>query len=285
MTARGKPNDINRVFVKYLLKPAAGSSYNRTMVPLTLARGAAAFFAAFLAGAINSVAGGGTLVSFPTLIWLGLDSVTANATSTVAIWPGTVGGLFGYRREIRAVGRDHWALLAPSLIGGLAGAILLRLTPSSVFDRLVPFLILFATLLFMAQARVQRLLGKSGHAEGGKWLAGAMLFQLCIGLYGGYFGAGIGILMLAALSILGLKDIHEMNALKVVLAGAINGIAAVYFVAARMVNWRYVLVMVAGALAGGYGGAGAARKAGAPAVRKTVIAIGLGMAVYLFVRR
>jgi uncharacterized protein len=256
------------------------------MAPLTLAHGAAAFGAAFLAGAINSVAGGGTLVSFPTLIWLGLDSVTANATSTVAIWPGTVGSMFGYRREMRAVEGSHWALLVPSLIGGIAGAILLRMTPSSVFDRLVPFLILFATVLFMTQARVQRSLGTATKGRrGAKWFAAAMLFQLCVGLYGGYFGAGIGILMLAALGILGLKEIHEMNALKVVLGGAVNGIAAVYFVAARMVNWQYVLIMVAGALAGGYGGAGAARKAGGPAVRKTVIVIGLGMAAYLFVRR
>jgi uncharacterized membrane protein YfcA len=179
------------------------------------------------------------------------------------------------------------ALIVPSLIGGIAGAILLRLTPSSLFDRLVPFLILFATLLFMVQARVQRSLGtaKVAGRRSGAWLVGAMLFQLGVGLYGGYFGAGIGILMLAALGILGLRDIHEMNALKVLLAGAINGIAAAYFVFARMVYWPYVLIMVAGALAGGYGGAGAARKAGAAAVRKTVIAIGLGMAVYLFVRR
>lgn len=256
------------------------------MVPFDLAHGAAAFGAAFLAGAINSVAGGGTLVSFPTLIWLGLDSVTANATSTVAIWPGTVGSLFGYRREIRAVEREHWLLMIPSLIGGISGAILLRLTPSSLFDRLVPFLVLFATLLFMAQARVQRSLGTSkAHSASGKWFAGAMLFQLGIGLYGGYFGAGIGILMLAALGILGLKNIHEMNSLKVVLGGTINGIAAAYFIVAGMVNWQYVLVMVAGALAGGYGGAGAARKAGARAVRTTVIAIGFGMAAYLFVRK
>ncbi len=256
------------------------------MAPLTFLHGAAAFGAAFLAGAINSVAGGGTLVSFPTLIWLGLDSVTANATSTVAIWPGTLGSLFGYRREIRAAEPSHLALIVPSLIGGIVGAILLRMTPSSVFDRLVPFLILFATLLFMSQARVQRALGTAkveGH-RGATWVAGAMFFQLCVGLYGGYFGAGIGILMLAALGILGLKDIHEMNALKVVLGGTINGIAAVYFVAAHMVNWSYVLIMVVGALAGGYFGAGAARKAGAGAVRKTVIAIGIGMAVYLFVK-
>jgi uncharacterized membrane protein YfcA len=256
------------------------------LLPLDLPRGSAAFGAAFLAGAINSVAGGGTLVSFPTLIWLGLDSITANATSTVAIWPGTLGSLFGYRREIRAAEPSHLALIVPSLIGGIVGAILLRMTPSSVFDRLVPFLILFATVLFMAQARVQKSLG-TAKVEGprtGGWIAGAMLFQLGVGLYGGYFGAGIGILMLAALGILGLKNIHEMNALKVVLGGTINGIAAVYFVVARMVYWPYVLIMVAGALAGGYFGAGAARKAGGPAVRKTVIVIGLGMAVYLFIR-
>lgn len=213
--------------------------------------------------------------------------MTANATSTVAIWPGTIGSLYGYRREFRAAERSHLLLIVPSLIGGIAGAILLRMTPSTVFDRLVPFLILFATLLFMAQASVQRWLGMHRH-EGprtGKWFAGAMLFQLAVGLYGGYFGAGIGILMLAALAILGLKDIHEMNALKVVLGGTINGIASVYFVVAHMVYWPYVLIMVAGALAGGYGGAGAARKAGGPAVRKTVILIGFGMTIYLFLRR
>ncbi len=257
------------------------------MPPLDAPRAAAAFAAAFVAGAINSVAGGGTLVSFPTLLWLGLDSVTANATSTVAIWPGTLGGIFGYRREIRTAERSHLALIVPSLVGGIAGAILLRLTPSTVFDRLVPFLILFATLLFMVQARVQRGLATARveRHRSAKWMAGAMLFQLGVGLYGGYFGAGIGILMLAALGILGFKHIHEMNALKVVLAGAINGIAALYFVVARMVYWPYVLIMAIGALAGGYGGAGAARRAGAAAVRKTVIVIGFAMAIYLFVKR
>ena len=213
-----------------------------------MGRGATSVGAAFLAGAINSVAGGGTLVSFPALIWLGLNSVAANATSTVAIWPGTVGSAWGYRRELRAAEPRFRVLIVPSLIGGITGAVLLHGTRPEFFDKLVPYLILFATLLFMAQARVQRALGTAkveGHRTG-KWLAGAMLFQLAVGLYGGYFGAGIGILMLAALSILGLKDIHEMNALKVVLGGVINGIAAVYFVVARMVYWPYVLIMVAG---------------------------------------
>jgi uncharacterized membrane protein YfcA len=254
---------------------------------LDFAHAAVAFAAAFLAGAINSVAGGGTLVSFPALIWLGLDSVAANATSTVAIWPGTVGSIWGYRRELRQAEPRFRVLIVPSLVGGITGALLLRLTPPAIFDRLVPFLILFATLLFMAQEPVQRLL-KTADAEAHKstrWLVGALLFQLAVGIYGGYFGAGIGILMLAALSILGLSDIHEMNSLKVVFGGSINGIAAAYFIWARMVYWPDVLIMAVAAIVGGYGGAGVARKLGRTTVRRIVIAIGFGMAVSLFIRK
>jgi len=250
-------------------------------------KGAVAFLAAFLAGAINSVAGGGTLVSFPALILLGLDSVTANATSTVAIWPGTVGSIWGYRRELREAEPRFRILILPSLIGGLAGALLLRWTPTATFDRLVPYLILFATFLFMAQETVQRAL-KTGDAQARrstKWLAGALLFQLAVGVYGGYFGAGIGILMLSALSILGLKDIHEMNSLKVVFGGSINGIAAAYFVYAHMVYWPDVVLMAVAAIIGGWGGAGVARKMGRTTVRRIVIAIGFCMAISLFVKR
>jgi uncharacterized membrane protein YfcA len=253
---------------------------------LDLLHGGIAFGAAFLAGAINSVAGGGTLVSFPALIWLGLNSVAANATSTVAIWPGTVGSIWGYRRELAAAEPRFRILVVPSLIGGITGALLLRWTPPAFFDRLVPFLILFATLLFMAQEPVQRLLKTAGSEshKSGRWLAGALLFQLMVGIYGGYFGAGIGILMLAALSILGLQDIHEMNSLKVVFGGTINGIAAAYFIWARMVEWPYVLIMAVGAILGGWGGAGTARKMGRTAVRRIVIAIGFGMAISLSVK-
>ncbi len=246
----------------------------------------AAFASAFLAGAINSVAGGGTLVSFPTLIWLGLDSVTANATSTVAIWPGTIGSVWGYRKEVSGAEPRFRVLIAPSLIGGLLGALLLRWTPAPTFDRMVPFLILFATLLFMAQETVQRLLKTADTARHRtvRWIVGALLFQLGVAIYGGYFGAGIGILMLAALAILGLKDIHEMNGLKSIFGGSINGIAALYFVWAGMVYWPYVLVMAIGAISGGYGGAGLARRMGRRAVRWVVIAIGLGMAISLFIK-
>lgn len=247
---------------------------------MDLLHGSSAFASAFAAGAINSVAGGGTLLTFPTLVWLGLDSVGANATSTVAIWPGSLGGMVGYRKELATADRRMLALTVPSLVGGITGALLLRFTPPSIFDALVPFLILFATVLFMLQETVQRMF-KPGVAHN---MTGAILFQFFVALYGGYFGAGIGILMLAALSILGLTDIHQMNGLKNFFALCINGVAAMYFVFAHMVQWPYVLVMAVGAIAGGVGGAGLARKIGRTAVRKVVVAIGFGMALSLFLK-
>ena len=253
---------------------------------MDLTHAAVAFGAAFLAGAINSVAGGGTLVSFPALIWLGLGSVTANATSTVAIWPGTLGSAWGYRRELRDAEPRFRILIVPSLVGGIAGALMLGWTKAETFDKLVPYLILFATLLFMAQEPVQRKVKTAGPAhESTTWMVGALLFQLAVGIYGGYFGAGIGILMLAALSILGLHDIHEMNSLKVVFGGSINGVAAAYFIWAHMVYWPDVLIMAVGAVLGGIGGAGTARKIGRTAVRWIVIGIGFGMAVSLFIKK
>ena len=247
---------------------------------MDLLHGSSAFASAFAAGAINSVAGGGTLVTFPTLIWLGLDSVSANATSTVAIWPGSLGGMWGYRNELRTADRRMLALTLPSLIGGIAGALLLRFTPPSIFDALVPFLILFATVLFMLQETVQRMF-KTGEVRN---MTGAVVFQFFVALYGGYFGAGIGILMLAALSILGLTDIHQMNGLKNFFALCINGVAAMYFIFANMVQWPYVLIMAVGAIAGGIGGAGLARKMGRTAVRRVVVGIGFAMALSLFLK-
>jgi len=256
-------------------------------MPFHIAHTAVAFGAAFIAGMINSVAGGGTLVSFPALIWLGLNSVQANATSTVAIWPGSVGGMWGYRRELATADRMLLALVIPSLIGGIAGAWLLKFTPPSLFDKLAPFLILFATVLFMVQSPIQRMMAKpqpGGH-KSTQWLAGAMLFQLLVALYGGYFGAGIGILMLAALSILGLTDIHQMNGLKNLFALSINGIAALYFIWAQMVSWADVVTMAIGAVIGGYLCAGVARRMGRTAVRRIVIIVGFVMAISLFVKK
>src|SRR3954454_8897358 len=242
--------------------------------------------AAFAAGLINSIAGGGTLVSFPALLWIGRDPILANATSTVALWPASLAGAYGFRRELKG-GARHFVLFGvPSLVGGVLGAGLLINTRSETFARLVPFLILFATLLLAAQEPISR---KLGRVEGTKptraWWAGAIVFQFLVGVYGGYFGAGIGILMLAALGLLGFSDIHEMNSLKVVFGGSINGIAALYFIWAGMVYWPAVLIMSIGAIAGGYGGAGLARKLGQTAVRRIVIAVGFGMAISLFIRK
>ncbi|MBI4264001.1 MAG: sulfite exporter TauE/SafE family protein [Acidobacteria bacterium] len=243
------------------------------------------FGAAIVAGAINSVAGGGTLVSFPTLIWLGIPSITANATNTVALWPGSLGSAWGYRREMRGIDSRAYALVVPSLVGGIAGAVLLYSTPTEVFDRLVPLLILFATLLFMAQEPIQRRFNMAPYRDArSHWLSWTMLFQLGVALYGGYFGAGIGILMLAALSLMGHTDIHQMNGLKNVLAVCINGIAAVYFMFTGLVFWPDALIMAAGAVIGGIGGARVARRVGRTAVRRIVVGIGFAMTLSLMLR-
>jgi uncharacterized protein len=254
---------------------------------MDLTHGIISFGAGLIAGVMNAVAAGGTLLTFPTLVWLGLNSITANATSTVAVWPGVMSGVVAYRRELRTLERRFLYLAVPSLIGGLGGAYLLRLTPSTVFDRLVPYLILFATLLFMAQETIQHKM-KDAHPGGRKstgWFLGAIVFQLIVGIYGGYFGAGIGILMLAAFGILGMTDIHQMNGFKNLLGGAINLLAAIYFISEKMVYWPDVGVMALGTVVGGYVGAGTARKLGRTVIRRIVILIGLGMAVSLFLKR
>ena len=238
--------------------------------------------AAFVAGAINSVAGGGSLVSFPTLIWLGVPSIPANATNTVALVPGALASVFGYRRELRGADTRVLALVVPSLAGGIIGAVLLYQTPADLFDRLVPFLILFATVLFMAQEPIQRRFNlTAAHDARSHWLSWTMFFQLLVGIYGGYFGAGIGILMLAAFSLMGHTDIHQMNGLKNLLGAIINGIAAAYFIWVGLVIWPDALVMAIGAVMGATFGTGVARRIGRTAVRRIVVVIGFAMALSL----
>src|SRR5689334_13622981 len=236
----------------------------------------AMFCAAFSAGAINSIAGGGTLITFPVLIWLGLDPKVANGTSTVALWPGLFGGLFGYRRELENSSAILIRLGLTSIVGGAVGAWLLILTPSPVFARRVPFLILFATLLFMANGFINRRL-RLGTLEGkptALWWTGAIFFQFFSAIYGGYFGAGNGILMLAAMGLLGLNELHRANGIKNFLGICINSIAVLSFSLAGLVVWRDALVMAVGALAGGYFGASMAVRIGQLWVRRGVILIG-----------
>ena len=268
------------------------------------------FLVAAVAGAINSVAGGGTLLTFPALIWAGQVERLANATSTVALWPGQLSSFWGYRREI---GRSHKAiglLAAPSLLGGLVGAVLLLRTENETFAALVPYLILTATLLFAAQRPLARWQRARGKEEGGKrkekgagpgigvpssliphpssfplarWLV-VLAFQFLVAVYGGYFGAGIGILMLAAFGFLGFTNIHRMNALKNINGMCINAVAAVLFILNGLVDWRLASLMAAGSILGGYAGAGAAQRIGQDNVRRIVVLIGLGLTVAMFVR-
>ena len=242
------------------------------------------FTAGFISSSINSIAFGGSLVSFPTLLWLGVPSIVANATNTAAIWPGSLGAVWGYRQELRQTRPIMYWLIVPSILGTIAGAMLLRITPPALFDRLVPLLILFATLLFAVQERVQRRINITPEHHGSLWFTGAMIFQFFVSVYGGYFGAGMGILMLAALAILGHEDIHQMNGLKNVLAVAINLVAAMYFLGAGMVRVTDAVIMAAGAIIGGVVSAGFARRMGRKAVRRAVIAFGFAMTVALLFR-
>jgi uncharacterized protein len=236
------------------------------------------------AGAMNAMAGGGTILTYPTLLVLGESAIVANATSTIALWPGAAASMWGYRREVAAHRRWLTTLLVPSVIGGAIGSILLLQTPEKTFERLAPFLILFATALFLVQGAVARSSAAHAAPPSRGRLAAALLFQLAVAVYGGYFGAGIGILMLATLGFLGLGDIHAMNGLKNFFGMCINAVAAAYFIARGAVQWPAALVMVGGAIAGGYGGARFARRLGKERSRAAVVVIGLGIAALLFVR-
>ncbi|HET7789677.1 MAG TPA: sulfite exporter TauE/SafE family protein [Gemmatimonadales bacterium] len=247
--------------------------------------------AAFLAGAVNSVAGGGTLLSFPALVGLGVPPIIANATSTVALWPASVGSLWGYRAEL--AGTRRWALrfAVPSAAGGALGAWLLLVTPPRVFDGVVPVLVLGATMLFVMQRPLQRFTGRPA-AEGvdrstelPAFTLPLAAWQLGVGVYGGYFGAGIGILMLAALGLMGFTNIHRMNGLKNWGGLCINAVAAGIFAFSRLVSWPVALAMAAGSAAGGYFGAGLAQRVGQRPVRAGVVVIGFASAVWLFLAR
>ena len=255
---------------------------------MTLLQGALIVGSGVIAGAMNAVAGGGTIITFPTLIWTGLMPINANATNTVALVPGALAGAWGYRREMQGAEPKRYLLLIPSCIGGLIGGILLRYTPPATFAALVPALILFAVILFALQEPIQKKLrGAQTSIEPTTtswWLFGASVLQLLTGVYGGYFGAGMGIMMLATLSLLGFANIHQMNGLKNLLGMTINLVAALYFIFVGLVHWPEALVMAVGAIVGGYAGAGLARKLGAKFVRVSVIVIGVGMAISLLLK-
>ncbi|HTC95561.1 MAG TPA: sulfite exporter TauE/SafE family protein [Terriglobales bacterium] len=248
------------------------------------------FLAAIVAGALNSVAGGGGFIAFPALIFTGMLPINANATNTVALWPGTMASVGAYRRELE--GREKWKMLTPlfivSILGSIVGAKLLLRTPQATFMRLVPWLLLSATLLFAVggplSAWVRRRAELHAHASRAALIA-VTLLQLLVAVYIGYFGAGAGILMLALFAVMGIENIHTMNAFKTLLASLANAVAIVTFVHARAVVWPQAILMTIGAALGGYGGAWYAQKLDQKIVRYLVIVIGIGMTTYFFLRK
>jgi len=245
-------------------------------------QGITLFIAALIGGAINSVAGGGSFISFPALLFVGIPPVNANATNTVALWPGQPASVWAYRGELRHLSRSAvLPLTITGIIGGVGGAYILLKTPQATFMRLVPWLLLIATIIFAMSSRITRWvrqrMAHSGHSE---FATGrGVVLQLFIAFYIGYFGAGAGILILAMLALLGMDQIHTMNALKAWLT------TVVLFVVSHAVYWPQAIVMIAGSITGGYFGAYFAQKTKPEYVRLIVIVIGFSLTVYFLARQ
>lgn len=252
------------------------------------------FVAAAIAGAMNSVAGGGSFISYPALLGIatGLPGILepsklSNSTNAVALWPGSLASVGAYRAELARPSREMIALVIISLVGGAVGAYILRTTPELTFNQLLPWLLLFAALLFTfgrnLSAGLRR--GLSTLRVPAFILSGlVLLLQLFVAVYGGFFGAGIGIMMLAVLTLTGMENIHKMNALKTLLATCINGSAILLFALTGAVLWPQALLMIVGATLGGYYGAFFAQKINPKYVRWLVIAITWGVTAIFFAR-
>ncbi|WP_394822380.1 sulfite exporter TauE/SafE family protein [Pendulispora albinea] len=246
------------------------------------------FTVAVFAGALNTVAGGGSFLTFPALMFVGIAPVAANATNALAIWPAGVAGAFAYRRELSRMRTSLVALSVASFLGGLVGAVLLLLTTDAAFMYFVPWLLLAATVLFslggVLTSRLRMDPVDEQRERRGVSATGFAL-QFVISLYGGYFGGGMGIMMLAAFTVMGMSDLIAMNAVKTVLTTVINGIAIVAFIAAGKVAWAPALLMAVGATLGGYGGAIVTRKVSPKWMRAFVLVVAWAMTVYFFAKQ
>ena len=244
--------------------------------------------AAGIAGTLNALAGGGSFISFPALLFMRIPAVLANATNTVALWPGLGASTVAYLKRLNAPTSVLIPLLVTSVGGGWLGALLLLRTPQHAFLRLVPWLLLGGTLLFAFGNSIRGLTGGKEVVDdlrftSWKAIALSSLAEFLVAVYGGYFGAGIGFMTLGMLAMMGMRDIHAMGAIRTLLAASINAAAVVTFIVAKAVLWPHCLVMIAGALAGGWFGAHYAQKADPRKVRVVVICIGLAMSAYFFV--
>jgi uncharacterized protein len=246
------------------------------------------FFAAAVAGTLNALAGGGSFISFPALLFLRVPAVAANATNTVALWPGLAASTLAYIRRLSVPLRLLIPLLVTSLAGGWVGALLLLRTPPHTFLHLIPWLLLAGTLLFAFGNSIRTIAGKTAvidDLQATSWTAIAVssFVELLVAIYGGYFGAGIGFITLGMLTALGMRDIHAMGAIRTLLAATINAAAVLTFILAGAVLWPQCAVMIAGALAGGWFGAHYAQKSDPRKVRALVIGLGIVMSAYFFV--
>jgi uncharacterized protein len=274
------------------------------------------FAAAFVGGALNAVAGGGSFIGLPMLIFSGVPAVSANATNTLALWPASISSAWAYRRELSTARAWVTRLGAVSLAGGILGGLLLVRTSDTAFLRLLPWLLLVAAVTFSFGSTLQRMFARQDPSrEAAKHPAGeatrhstasatqhpageaakhstaidpqhltVLFLQLLISVYGGYFGGGMGIMMLATLAIAGMTDMHQMNAVKSVLAVLINGVALAEFIALGAIAWAPGIIMVAGGIAGGYVGAATARRVDQRHVRALVMVIAWGMTIYFFLQ-
>jgi uncharacterized membrane protein YfcA len=246
--------------------------------------------AAFLAGILNAVAGGGSFLLFPALLGMRMLPIQANATNTVALWPGQLTSIAAYRRDIAKNLRVAWPMAIAGLLGGTCGAIVLLITPQRTFLHLVPWLLLIAASIFAVSGPISRWIErrKLAPSETQGDLVRAprrLLVFLCtiaVCFYVGYFGAGAGFLIITVLSLFGFQDLHEINALKVVSTTMANGIAFVLFVVNGQVVWRYCLLAMATCAIGGYTSASMARRVPQPILRAIVVLIGLSMAAWFF---
>lgn len=247
------------------------------------------FFAAMIAGTLNAIAGGGSFISFPALLFTQVPAVPANATNTVALWPGLAASAIAYWKRLKAPKRVLYPLVLASVVGGWAGALLLLRTPQHTFLNLVPWLLLSGTLLFAFGDKIRAIAGHSAVAVdlrlvSWKAIAACSVIELVLAVYGGYFGAGIGFVILGMLAALGMRDILAIGAIRTLLAAAINAAAVITFILAGAVLWPQFAVMVAGALTGGWFGAHFAQRSDPQKMRYLVIALGLLMSAYFFVR-
>jgi uncharacterized membrane protein YfcA len=239
-------------------------------------------FSAFAAGLINSVAGGGSFLTFPALVFTGVPSIIANASSTLALLPGSLASAWAYRDDFqRTEGFPRIPMFVVSLAGGIIGALLLLFTPERAFDSAIPWLMLASTLLFSLGPRISPMLQRAFRIGP----VTVVLIQLLVAVYGGYFGGAVGIVMLATWSVFGLMDIHVMNANKTVLGATMNGAAVVLFIIARKIWWPQTLAMLVAAVIGGYIGARSAKTVKQSYVRPAITVIGVAITIAFFLRR